>query len=221
MSNALLDIVNAGLEHPIHKWMHYFPLYDRHFSKYRSKTDKIIILEIGVKNGGSLDLWNKYFGSENCEIYGVDIDLKCKKLEGKNIKIFIGDQEDREFLKTLVSSIPPIDILIDDGGHTMIQQINTFEELYQHVKPGGVYLCEDTHTSYWTNYGGGFRKPNTFMEYTKELMDKLNHHHHRRTPNDHFTQTCVGISVYDSMVFFEKASAPLELPRDKVWPGAL
>ena len=39
----------------------------------------------------------------------------------------------------------------------MHQQIVTFEELFPHVQPHGVYLCEDLHTSYVppTAIGGG------------------------------------------------------------------
>ena len=220
MDDPILDLITSGLKHQVHKWHHYLPLYHRHFEKYRragSPENKVQILEIGVSRGGSLDLWNKYFGEENCQIYGVDLDPKCKSLEQGNIKIFIGDQSNREFLKKLRESIPQIDILIDDGGHKVVEQINTFEELYEHVKWGGVYLCEDTHTSYFKNYGGGFRQTGTFIEYSKDLVDKLNYHHHRVTPHDHFTQSCRGVFFYDSMVFFEKAPAPLPVPTHKVW----
>lgn len=68
----------------------------------------------------------------------------------------------------------------------MIQQINTFEVLYDHVKPGGTYLCEDTHTSYWDQFGGGLNKPDSFIEYTKKLIDKVNAYHHNNV--DSFTQ---------------------------------
>jgi hypothetical protein len=60
----------------------------------------------------------------------VDINPNCKQFEEPGVRIEIGDQGDRVFLRTLAASLPPIDILIDDGGHTMRQQINTFEELF-------------------------------------------------------------------------------------------
>lgn len=102
-------------------------------------------------------------------------------------------------------NIPNLDILTDDGGRTTIQQIITFEELFDHVKMGGIYLCEDTHTSYWGGHGGGFKNQNTFIEFTKNYIDKLNYHHHRITPVDNFTRTCLGITIYDSMVFFRES----------------
>ena len=58
------------------------------------------------------------------------------------------------------------------GGHKADQQIETFKEMFWHVKDGGVYLCEDMHTSYW--YGQGGEKQGTFAELTKGLVDTIN-----------------------------------------------
>ncbi|MGP8217619.1 MAG: class I SAM-dependent methyltransferase [Bacteroidia bacterium] len=153
----------------IHKWNNYFNIYDKHFSKYRNK--EVVILEIGVGLGGSLQMWRSYFG-DKAKIYGVDINPECKKYEEKNIEIFIGSQTDRKFLRELVKKIPPVDILIDDGGHAMKQQIVTFEELFSHVKNDGIYLCEDLHTSYALKWGGGYKRMGTFIEYSKNLIDQ-------------------------------------------------
>ncbi len=79
----------------IHKWIHYFVIYDRHFSRFRNK--EITILKIGVSHGGSLQMWKEYFGSK-AKIYGIDINPLCKDLEEDNIKIFIGSQSDSKFL---------------------------------------------------------------------------------------------------------------------------
>ena len=71
-------------------------------------------------------MWKDYFGPE-ANIYGLDIDERCKGLEEERIKIFIGDQADRHFLRDLKDRLPRFDVLIDNGGHTMDQLINTFE----------------------------------------------------------------------------------------------
>ncbi len=110
----------------IHKWMHYFEIYDRHFSQFRNQD--VYVLEIGVNQGGSLQMWKDYFG-KNAKIYGVDINYRCKDFEEEGLKIFIGSQEDRSFLKSLKSQLPRIDILIDDGGHKMKQPIITLQKL--------------------------------------------------------------------------------------------
>jgi cephalosporin hydroxylase len=188
----------------IHKWLHYFEIYDRHFSRFRKQS--VVILEFGVSHGGSLEMWRSYFGKKAL-IYGVDIDPRCKKFEDKNTTILIGDQEDRVFLKSVREKVGPVDIVIEDGGHTMGQQIATFEEIYPAVKQDGVFLIEDLHTSYWKDFGGAYKKPGTFIEYAKNLIDQLNAWHSQDSKKlkvDEFTKTTHSMHFYDSIVVFEK-----------------
>jgi hypothetical protein len=191
----------------IHKWHHYFDIYHNHFQRYRNQPVKI--LEIGVFQGGSLQMWKNYFGS-NAIVYGVDIDQECKKFEEENIKIFIGDQADRSFLRALREQIGIVDILIDDGGHKMDQQIHTFEELYPAVHENGIYLIEDLHTSYWQEYGGGFKNRESFIEYSKHFIDKLNawHSHSPELEPDALTKSATGLHIYDSVLVIEKYPNP-------------
>ncbi|MCK9401209.1 MAG: class I SAM-dependent methyltransferase [Bacteroidales bacterium] len=187
----------------IQKWNHYFDIYDRHFNRFRGKES--VILEIGVFHGGSLQMWKDYFGKK-ARIYGIDLNPKCKKLEEENIEIFIGSQSDRKFLRKIKELIPPIDILIDDGGHTMTQQIVSYEELFSHIKSDGVYLCEDLHTSYRVKYGGGYKRMNTYIEYSKNFIDYLNafHSEQRNLKVNSFTKTVDSIHYYDSVIVIEK-----------------
>jgi hypothetical protein len=194
----------------ITKWHHYFEIYEFWFSKYRNNP--VVILEIGVFQGGSLKMWNEYFG-ENCKIYGIDINPECKKFESENIKIFIGSQSDKDFLNHVKSQIPKVDILIDDGGHMMDQQIISFETLYEHVKPNGYYLCEDIHTSYWKVFHGGYKRTGSFIEYSKGLIDKLNAWHIENSTSisvDEFTKSTFALHFYDSILVIEKK--PIDPP---------
>jgi hypothetical protein len=102
-------------------------------------------------------------------------------------------------------------IIIDDGGHTMNQQIVTYEELYDHLSDNGVYLCEDVHTSYWTDYGGGLNEKQTFIEYSKRFIDMINFYHIRNYSSEEelikskkFRQTTNSIHYYDSIIVLEK-----------------
>jgi hypothetical protein len=187
----------------IQKWIHYFDIYDRHFRDFRDKEP--VILEIGVFQGGSLQMWKNYFG-RNAKIYGLDINPQCKQFEEENITVLTGSQSDRDFLRQIKEQIPPIDILIDDGGHTMNQQIVTLEELFEHVKPNGIYLCEDIHTSYWLKYGGGHKRRGTFIEYIKGFIDQLNafHSEQRSLKVNSVTRSVNSIHFYDSIVVIEK-----------------
>jgi hypothetical protein len=140
-------------------------------------------------------------------LYGIDHNPDCRKLEDEKTRILIGDQADRAFLAQVRREIPRVDILIDDGGHTMEQQIVTFEELFPHVAERGVYLCEDLCTSYWRGHGGGYRAPGSFVEYSKRLIDQLNAWHTRDAAQfnaDDFTRAAYAMHYYDSMLVIEK-----------------
>jgi len=204
MTNDLQLYFESNCDRLIHKWMHYFEIYDRHFSRFR-QTD-VHVVEIGVSHGGSLQMWRHYFGSQ-AKIIGVDIDPRCQQLQEEGIEIIIGDQADLAFLTALKDKVPRIDILIDDGGHTMSQQINTFEVLFPHISEFGVYLCEDLHTSYWSEYSGGLHQPNTFIEFSKQWIDHLNAWHSREPERfgvSDFTKTANSMHYYDSILVIEK-----------------
>lgn len=126
-------------------------------------------------------MWNDYFNG-NCNIYSIDIDPRCKTMEQKysNIHIYIGDQADKNFLNEFILQVPQLDIIIDDdGGHIMNQQITSFEMLFPHVKLDGIYLVEDLHTSYWSEYGGGYKREGTFIDLAKNIIDQINAFHSR------------------------------------------
>jgi hypothetical protein len=214
---------NGNKQLAVHKWHHYFKIYDRHFNKFIGKNPTI--LEIGVSYGGSLEMWNHYFDNK-CTIYGIDINSDClnisNKLQTTNINITIGNQESREFWREYLKDKPKFDIIIDDGGHTMNQQIISYEELYGHVSDnGGIYLCEDVCTNYWEEYGGGLNKSTTFIEYSKSFIDMINFYHIRDNLSnktqlyESFRKHTNSIHYYDSIIVLEK-NIDLEVPRHSV-----
>lgn len=112
------------------------------------------MFEIGVAQGGSVEMWRRYFGPY-AQIVGIDINPDCKGLESDQISIRIGDQADAAFLDQLIEEFGHPDVVIDDGSHRMSDISNTFEFLYPKVSPNGVYFVEDLHTCYWPEYEGG------------------------------------------------------------------
>lgn len=178
--NPLRQYFDGNAGRPlINKWSHYFDIYHRHFADFRGQAPTV--LEFGVFQGGSLMMWKDYFGGGR--ICGVDINPRCKSLEKQTgCEIFIGDQEDRGFLRELAAELGEICIVIDDGGHKGSQQIATFEEMYPAVSSPGVYLVEDLHTSYWMSYRGGCRARGTFVEYAKQFIDWQNARHFSEAP---------------------------------------
>src|SRR6266496_171355 len=159
--NPILSYFNAHREGPgIWKWLHYFDIYHRYFSRFVGR--EVHVLEVGIYSGGSLPMWREYFG-EDCHLYGVDYHEACMAYKDEGIEVFIGDQADRSFWSRVKDAVPTIDILIDDGGHLPEQQRITLEEMLPHIAPGGVYLCEDIQGLF-----------NTFAAYVQGLASGLN-----------------------------------------------
>lgn len=131
-------------------WYHlYTVLYDTFFSSIRYKH--IRMLEIGILVGSSMMMWDEYF--EHLEYYGVDL-CDASRFDSSRIKTIIANQENEQDLKSLPKDL---DIIIDDGGHTMLQQQMTLKTLFvDHLKPDGTYILEDLHTSepeYYNTHG--------------------------------------------------------------------
>ena len=150
--NLLTDYFSAHTEGPgLWKWLHYFDIYHCHMQKFIGK--EVHVLEVGIYSGGSLGMWKHYFG-ERCHIYGIDIEPACKSYEAEGIDVFIGDQSDRNFWKKIREQVPKVDVVIDDGSHDADHQRITLEEILPHIRPGGVYLCEDIGSRH--NWFGGY-----------------------------------------------------------------
>jgi SAM-dependent methyltransferase len=178
------------------KWDHYFDTYHRHFGKFVGRN--VNVLEIGVYSGGSLEMWRHYFGA-GCHVYGVDIEESCRCYEDDSTTIFIGDQGDRDFWMTFKEKAPAIDILVDDGGHRMEQQIVTLEEMLPHLRPGGVFLCEDITGEH-----------NGFSGYMQGIVANLNAFRgsgSEATPTE-FQTWIQSVHFYPFMTVIEKADRP-------------
>lgn len=199
-NNPLWDFFLTKRHRLINKWIHYFGIYDRWFRPFRGED--VVMLEIGIDKGGSLQMWKDYFGSQ-ATIIGVDIEESCRNLAEEQIVVEIGSQEDESFWAYIRQKYPRIDILLDDGGHTMRQQKVTFDQMFPHLSDGGLYMCEDTHSSYMSHFGGN--KPDTFVNYMKSIIDDM-YAFYRECPLDinENTLNIGGIHFYDSIVVLEK-----------------
>lgn len=194
----------------IHKWPHYFPIYERHFARLRNTT--MTMIEIGVSEGGSLQMWQRFFGPM-ATIVGIDLSPGCAKHQGENVHVRIGDQSDAGFLQSVLDEFGTPDIVLDDGSHVMGHIAQTFEFLYPRVAKNGIYAVEDLHTAYWPEFGGNLDDPQTFINRSKAMVDKLNARHSRgKVAEDFFSHNTFGISFYDSVVVFERGTLPLKNP---------
>ncbi len=122
----------------IWKWTHYFDAYHRHLHKFVGHAPAV--LEIGIYSGGSIEMWKSYFGPKT-HIFGCDIEEACRKYASDDVTVFIGDQADRNFWSTVKEEVPPLNVVIDDGGHSPEQQMVTIEEMLPFLAPGGVFIA--------------------------------------------------------------------------------
>lgn len=185
-----------------HKWHHYFGIYDTWFGRYRGTP--VRMLEIGVMRGGSLHMWRDYFGAE-ATIFGIDIDPSCADLGGDHAQVRIGSQIDPAFLADVVEEMGGLDIVLDDGSHDSRHMRETLGLLFPRLAADGIYMVEDTHTSYWKDHFGGYRWPFGFLEHAKTLIDDLHHWYHGRgMAYPDVSETMKALHFYDSVVVIEK-----------------
>jgi len=142
--------------------------YDAILSKFRDSFKTV--MEIGVAQGQSIKMWTDYF--PNATIHGVDISPAssiCTEYSPR-IKFHLTDQRNLEQLKDL-EQFSLFDLIIDDGSHCWNEQILSFQALFPYVKKGGIYIIEDTCTSYWNEYNNN---PISCINYFKGLIDEVN-----------------------------------------------
>ena len=145
-------------------------LYERYVQPRRRET--LTILEIGVWRGASLRTWRDYF--PRGRIVGLDLEEHALAQRGERIDVFVGDQKDHGFLASVIEAVGAPDIVIDDGGHRSELQFASLDFLWPLLKPGGLYIVEDTQTSYLEAYGMGWRRPGSTIEVLKTLVDDVN-----------------------------------------------
>ncbi|MFZ0219867.1 MAG: class I SAM-dependent methyltransferase [Candidatus Aquirickettsiella sp.] len=194
------------------KWINYFDVYDNCLGRYVGLHPKI--LEIGVQNGGSLQIFNKYL--QNADIYGVDIDPNIANLTlENNIHIYNFDITDGQAIAKNFKKIK-FDVIIDDGSHINSEIVKTFKLLFYKLKPGGVFLIEDLHTSYWKSHGGSYLGTDSAIEFFKKFADLLNFYHiddnlflnNLSESEKYIFKWLQSISFYDSMVVVQKLISP-------------
>jgi hypothetical protein len=161
------------------KWESYFPVYDEVLA--RLSSEPIRMLEIGVQNGGSLEIWSKYFPNARA-IVGSDINPACAGLsyDDPRISVITGDAANLEtYQKILQACGGSLDLVIDDGSHNSLHTVANFVNYFPHLAPGGIYLVEDMHCAYWPEYDGGHFNQRSAASFFKSLFDLVNVEHAR------------------------------------------
>jgi cephalosporin hydroxylase len=195
-----LEIYKSYMRSPYLSRKHssYFQVYTDLFEPYRHK--ELTFVEVGVMNGGSLFMWRDYFGPK-ARIIGIDLNPGARRWERDGFEIFIGSQSDPTFWQSVLQATGPVDIVLDDGGHTFEQQIVTVDSCIPHIREGGLIVVEDTHTSYYEEFG--YPTKYSFIEWTKRLIDNIN----SRAPRVNvsllpYKRSIYSISIFQSIVCF-------------------
>lgn len=189
----------------------YTPHYEKYFEPYRELAVKVLEIGVGGYNvpdagGESLRMWKHYF--RRGLIYGLDFFAKTGIAESR-LHVLQGDQGDERFLDSLARQFGPFDIVIDDGSHISHHVITSFNALFPHVRPGGVYVVEDLLTAYWPRWGGDADPSAQYrsMAMIKSLLDGLHHQEQIRNGNDEPSMTelmVTGVHVHHNLAVIEK-----------------
>ncbi len=209
----------------VHKWAHYFPIYESALANFRSRP--IRMLEIGVARGGSLQMWRRYLHPEST-IVGIDIDTSTRQFDDptRQVHVRIGSQADTRFLQTVIDEFGPFDVILDDGSHMNSHIAQTFRYLFPHgLAPAGIYIVEDIHANYWRVYRDD---PMSFTDLTKWIIDSMHAHYLSATSELRFrtgdparasehqvplaTTLIDKVEAHDSITVIHRAKGTREVP---------
>jgi len=158
------------------KWEIYLEEYGRILEKYHDEP--VRLLEIGIQNGGSLEIWSSYFGNAK-KIIGCDINTDCLKLSYSNpcITVIVGDANAPATHASIISESTEFDVIIEDGSHLSGDIIKSFCLYFPSIVQGGTFIAEDLHCSYWSAFDGGLYHPYSSISFFKLLADAINFEH--------------------------------------------
>lgn len=180
------------------KYDTYFPVYEALLAKYRGQN--ITLIEVGIFNGGSLFMWREFLGPE-ARIIGVDLNPDARVWEKHGFEIYIGDQGNEQFWKDSFSKIGPVDVVIDDGGHTNLQQVVTTHHAISNIRDGGLLIVEDVHTNYFREFGNPYKY--SFLNFAFRIVDGINSRAFAlRSSYTRYSSKVYSISFFESIVAF-------------------
>ncbi|MDQ6472091.1 class I SAM-dependent methyltransferase [Flavobacterium sp. LHD-80] len=185
--------------------------YQKHFRPYKFKKIKFFEIGVGgyenpILGGESLRMWKSFFPF--AKIFSLDIFDKSF-LQESRIQIFKGSQVDEKVLGAICEQVGEFDLIIDDGSHINEHVIKSFEFLFPKLKKGGIYVIEDTQTSYWEEYGGNsedFNTKGTIYHYFKSLIDCLNNEEFLLPgyKKSYYDKHIISMHFYHNMIFIYK-----------------
>lgn len=188
------------------RWASYLSAYDRLFASYQAQP--VSLLEIGIQNGGSLELWGKYFPQAKI-LVGCDInpDCSCLTYTDPRINVVVGNANTDTTEQAVLAQSAQYDLIIDDGSHMSADIVQSFVRYFRHLTQGGMFVAEDLHCSYWQSFEGGLYYPYSSIAFFKRLADIINHEHWGIECNR--TQLLQGFAEHFAVEFDESCLADI------------
>lgn len=138
----------------------YAPIYHALFKSLRNQ--RVGLLEIGIgtviqgaycsmyghdlpgyRPGASLRAWRDYF--PRGLIYGIDVQPDTMLHGESRISTALVDSTDARTVEAYLGGTAPFDIIIDDGAHIPLLQIETLRNFFPGLAPNGLYVIEDVN----------------------------------------------------------------------------
>ena len=132
--------------------------YDKEFSNI--KTKEITLLEIGVRSGISLLMWDSWF--INGEIHGLDIN----SFNNPKVNFTQTDAYTESALDLYHDGY--FDYIIDDGPHTPKSQQFTIQKWINKLKSGGKIIIEDIGCK---DYNNNTLSPDESLDFLLKSID--------------------------------------------------
>ena len=234
-SHQTLQYVYENYNNPrqFHHWKEYASHYELHLNLLMGKLEtspEFRMLEIGVRFGGSMEVWKTYFSERNLYYVGMDIDQNCKRFEDEERKVFIriASQLSENDLVKICKDHGPFDFIVDDGGHSYQQMNTSIETLFPSdlcMTPQSLYVIEDMHTM--VTHG---QHSSNIPGIPSELFERMHYYwyHHPlfekmklRNSNENdkkWADRIESISLYDSMMFVHRGTGSGPLTEIKKGP---
>lgn len=114
----------------------YGPFYEELLTPIRPRIHSL--LEVGIAWGGSLKAWRDWL--PGTRILGIDNHADPGPIDG--VDQLKCDSTDATRMDHELAG-RTFDVIVDDGCHWETEQIQTFNNLWPRLNPGGLYIIED------------------------------------------------------------------------------
>lgn len=184
----------------------YTPDYYKRFVGGKDTYENV--LEIGVREGWSIKMWEEFF--TKAKIWGIDnfddpiyeqINFKKEDLENNRVKILIGDQGDDTFLKSINTEF---DVIIDDGSHRCWHHQISFRYLFPKVKSGGWYVIEDLETAFIRDFREYDDFKSSTIYFLRNLKKDFFSYYIPIEESQYYIDNVENVEIIDQIAFIKK-----------------